>query len=247
MHMRLFGVTGAILGTLGLVTAGAFLAPADPPAMPNPAASENVTVSFHLLLCNAERDQVLNVRFEGDPATVQQFRQKPGVWLRAHGRGLDTNGKVVGRDMRVALRVSAVTALRPAFRVGEHSTVFSVPGDGPDLLYLAHEPGALTRHGTVVDFAGKTAAEFELGPGWQTLELADSEIAGVLAQVYHLLTCPGGGRGAAEWSPTYAECYNGAVEAGYQQGGIKSFCYSCDPETGETVCEWECAGAGADP
>jgi hypothetical protein len=198
-----------------------------------------VEAGLRVLLYNGERNGLLDLRFRTDSASAGDFRSKPGVWLRATGQGLNSSGAVTTREMRVDLRIKLRELPKVVFRPSENCTVFSPPGGTVDLFTVTRDPDTASVHAAIVRFAGQELAQFDLSPEWDALRLDECEVAGIVAQVYALLNGGAGGRGAEQCSPTFTECYNAAQDACHETG-IKYFYYSCDPETGEAVCEFEC-------
>lgn len=201
--------------------------------------AQPVQARFHMVLYDGERNSVLNLNFQTDRTSGDAFRSKPGVWLRASGQGLNSAGSVTAHEMDLALRIKVGELPKVLFRTGENSTVLAVSTAGVDFFHLTREPISGTTHATVVSFGGQKIAEFQLSPEWDGLLLDERETGAVLAEVYGLLTTTGGGGRAVGCSPTFSECNNIAQNA-CSETGLKYFHYSCDPETGAVVCEYEC-------
>lgn len=200
--------------------------------------------SATLLLHDADTEMLFSLSFRAE------IRQQPGsgapegVWLRGKGQGFTADGRIIAREVRVDYYVARPgTGLELRELAGQSQAVARRCPD-LDLALLTAQGDENTRKLTLVSFDRRATGQLTFDATWQQLG-DDSRVTALFVDLFRGLTQPGGESTADQGTctPTFSECFTAASEAS-RDTGIRSFQYSCDPETGSVTCLWTCNPSG---
>ncbi len=199
---------------------------------------------INLALYDAQSGQTIQLSFQAESQATGDLRSPGGVWFRGAGTATDRQGKTVVPRVSVDLKLALGTAPERITSIaGARVASFASPA-GIDLMRITTVGRADDRMVTVVNFKRQRLAEFHVGADWSA-SLDEEEIAGLLAQLFGLLTTPGGERDEGEGcDPTFSKAYTTCSEGCQNQGGLCEFHYSCNPQTGEVAVSCKCCQVG---
>jgi hypothetical protein len=186
----------------------------------------------------------VRLSFNAEVQAADDLRSEGGAWFRATGSAMDPEGNAVVRSMMVDFKIRLRSVPERIETVAGARMASFAAGQPVDLMRIATDARDGSRRVTVVNFEQQRFGEFRVGADWFAL-VSENEVAGLLAQIFGLLTTGGGGeRDIVPCDPSYALCYGNAVDACRNHGGVCDFHYSCDPQTGATVCSFTCCQIG---
>ncbi len=217
-------------------------------AQPPQTRDRNGLTPVELTLYDAHNRLTVQLSFNAEARTADELRSDGGAWFRATGNATDPGGQVAARDMTVELKLRLRRLPEQIASVAGAQMASFGAGQPVDLMRMATDNRDGSRRVTVVNFERQQVAEFRLGAEWFSL-INDDEMAGLLAEMFGVLTTSNAGQRDVLCDPTYTTCWNNAVSACNDHGGVCDFRYSCDPQTGFVACSFTCCqiGGGGPP